>query len=136
MKYNFDEFNFNVIDVTTRGAVDILINPRGITISRGVADEMGYPAFVRMLVDSESKVFAIQACKQTDENAYKFSKPKGEQLKPINCQTAAVKQIIRSLMADTWNDGDSYRINGVYYRDAKAMVFNLKSATNWKWHNE
>ena len=98
MELNFDQFKFNVIDVAVKGAADILVNPRGITISRGVIDEMGYPPFVRMLVDNESKVFAVQVCKQSDENAYKFSKPKAEQLKPIYCQTVAVKQIVRSMM--------------------------------------
>ena len=39
-------------------------------------------------------------------------------------------------MADSWNDNDSYRVKGVYYRDAKAMVLNLKTSINWKWHNE
>lgn len=132
---NFEQFNFNIIDIASRRTVDILINNKGITISRGVIDELGYPSHVRMLVDSENKVFAIQACKQSDDNAYKFSKPKGEQKKPIHCHTSAVKLAIQNMMEDGWTDDDSYRIKGVYYKDAKAMVFNLKTATQWKWRN-
>lgn len=125
----FNQFSFNVIDVTLKGESDILINTKGITISRGVIEEMGFPSHVRMMIDNENKVFAIQACKQTDENAYRFSKPKGEQKKPVYCHIIAIRNIIRDLMADSWSEKDSYRIKGIYYKDAKAMVFNLKAAT-------
>lgn len=135
MNKDFGAFNFNIIDITARGTVDILVNSKGITISKGVIDELGYPAYVRMLVDNESKVFAIKVCKQSDENAYKFSKPKSEQIKPIHCHTGAVRQVLRNMMADSWKDEDSYRIKGTYYKDAKAMVFNLKTASQYKWHN-
>lgn len=72
-----------------------------------------------MLLDHENKVFAIQVCKQSKEHAYKFSKPKGEQNKPISCNSSAIRQIVRNLMLESPAD-NSYRVKGVYYKDTKS----------------
>jgi len=125
---NFNEFSFNVIDVVPRGMADMLISKNGLTVSRGAVDEMGYPAYVRMLVDAENKVFAIQTCKIGDENAVRFSSPKAEQTKPVYCMVRNIRSIVFGIMADQWKEEESYRIKGVYFKESNAMVFNLKSA--------
>ncbi len=111
---DFNKYNFEVIDISFRRSTDIFVNLSGLTITKKVIEDMSFPAFIRPLIDVEHKAFALQTCKQNDERAIKFSKPRGEQDKGI--------------MKDNWRDDKRYRINGMYYSDSKAMVFDLASA--------
>ncbi len=125
---DFSKYAFEVIDVSVRGTPEMYVNINGITISKKAIEDMSYPTYVRPLIDTTHKAFALQTCKQTDERAMKFSKARGEQDSGINLSATAVMRTIRTLMRDSWHDNKRYRIAGIYYPDAKAMVYDLSSA--------
>jgi hypothetical protein len=125
---NFNEFNFEVIDVAVQGTPDMLVNINGLTFSKKLVEDMNYPAFVRSLIDAENKALAIQVCKQTDDKAIKFSKPRGEQSGSINIASNVLLRTTRTMLRDEWKDDNRYRITGIYFPDVKAMVFDLVSA--------
>jgi hypothetical protein len=125
---NFNEFNFEVIDVAVQGTPDMLVNINGLTFSKKLVEDMNYPAFVRSLIDAENKALAIQVCKQTDDKAIKFSKPRGEQSGSINIVSNVLLRTTRTMLRDEWKDDNRYRITGIYFPDVKAMVFDLVSA--------
>ena len=124
---NFDEFNFEVINVMMQGTPDLFVNINGLTFSNKMVEDMNYPAFVRPLIDAENKALAIQVCKQTDDKAIKFSKPRGEQSCSINIISNILLHTTRTLMKDQWKSDNRYRITGIFFPEAKAMVFDLTS---------
>jgi hypothetical protein len=125
---NFNEFNFEVIDVAVQGTPDMYVNINGLTFSKKLVEDMNYPAFVRPLVDAENKALAIQICKQTDDKAIKFSKPRGEQNGSINIASNVLLRTTRTMMRDEWKNDNRYKITGIYFSEVKAMVFDLTSS--------
>lgn len=126
---NFNEFNFEVISVSIPGTPELFINLNGVTFSKKMIEDMNYPAFIRPLVDAENKALAFQVCKQGDERAMKFSKPRGEQNGSINIMSNVLLRTARTVMKDIWKDDFRYRMTAIYFPEAKAMVVDLTSAT-------
>lgn len=124
----FEDFSFEVIDVSVTGKPDIHITQNGITFTRRLIQDMGYPQYIMAMMDGGKKVFAIKACKADNENAMPFSKPKAEQRGALVTSSSAIRQIIRGAMGDRWGAENRYHITGVWYADAKAMVFDLNAA--------
>jgi len=91
---------------------------------------MGYPEYVQPLIDMENKAFAIKICNPTDERAMNFNgrrhnKPKGG----VILASEALRKLLKTLMAENWKLDKRYKITGTYIPDVKAMVFDLKIAT-------
>lgn len=126
---NFNEFNFEVVNVSIQGTPELFVNLNGITFSKKMIEDMNYPAFIRPFVDVENKALAFQACKQGDDHAIKFSKPRGEQNSSISLQNNVLLLTARTVMKDAWKDDCRYCMTAIYFPEAKAMVVDLTSAT-------
>ncbi|MDD4760813.1 MAG: hypothetical protein PHU66_08400 [Bacteroidaceae bacterium] len=126
---NFNEFNFEVVNVSIQGTPDFYVNLNGITFSKKMIEDMNYPAYIRPLVDAENKALAFQACKQSDDRAMKFSKPRGEQNGCISFQHNVLQRTARTVMKESWKDNSRYCMTAIYFPEAKAMVVDLTSAT-------
>ncbi len=127
-KMKFDDFTFEVIDISITGTSEMHITQNGITFTRKLAEDMGYPQFVTPMIDVKNKVFAIKACKIDNEHAVRFSKPKGEQRGSIVTSSNTIRYMLRKIMGDQWENKNRYHIPGIWYADAKAMLFDLNAA--------
>lgn len=85
MAINFSNINLEVIDTTTNATPDIYINQNGITFSKRVLEDLGYPQNVQYCMDAAQRVFAIRPCKSNEAKATAFSKAKGEQTTTLSC---------------------------------------------------
>lgn len=130
LNMKFEDFNFEVIDVSASrsGNPDMHVTQNGITFTHKLIEDMGYPQYVRPMIDIKRKVFALRACKADAENALRFSKQKTEQKKALVSYSGAVRRIIYGIMGGEWKRENRYYITGVWYSDAKAMVFDLNTA--------
>ena len=123
---DFKDFNFSVIDVTV-GAIPVMtINLNGISFNGKTLDVLGNPEYVKPLLDAENKAFAIQVCKEKDGHARKFSKSTSGSGFSSTCNT--IRYALRRLMGDKWRDDKRYEMEGVFFQDAKAVVFDLAKA--------
>jgi hypothetical protein len=125
---NFNDFNFEVLDIPVHGTPDMFLNQTGVTFTKKVVEDMGYPQYVRHLLDVKKKAFAIQVCKENENRAMKFSKPKGEQKNSVEANSKGLFEALRHILGDSWHKGMRYRVPGIYFPDAKAMVFDLAAA--------
>ena len=73
----------------------MLITKDVVRFNKATAIALGYPAYVKVLINDKTKQFAVKPCKQSDANAVKFSKPEGKQTWPQEVR------IGRSLMLDS-----------------------------------
>ena len=80
------------------------------------------------MIDAKNRAFAVKKCKATKEHAISFSKPKGEQKGAIVASATAIRSMIRGVMGDMWKKANRYHITGIWYAEAKAMVFDLNTA--------
>ena len=79
MAINFNELNFEVIDSNVNAYPDIYINQNGVTFSKKVVEDLGYPAYILCQLDPQNRVFAIRMCKSNEPKGFKFAKPRAEQ---------------------------------------------------------
>lgn len=123
---NFDDFN--VINLYTRGVAEMHLNKKYVTFTRALLEQMGCPAYVRLLLNPKTKIFALQECKQTDRDAFKFSRPKEEQNDARYTSSEALRRALIAAMGDTYQADCYYGFPGTYHPEMKAMVFELKDA--------
>lgn len=123
---DFKDFNFSVIDVTMGAAPTMTINLNGISFNGKMLDVLGNPDYVKPLLDAENKAFAIQVCKEKDGAAMKFTKASTGAGFSSTCNT--IRAALRRLMGDTWREDKRYEMEGVFFQDAKAVVFDLAKA--------
>ena len=106
------------------GLLQLYIN--GISFNGKTLDVLGNPDYVKPLLDAENKAFAIQVCKEKDGAAMKFTKSSTGAGFSSTCNT--IRADLRRLMGDTWREDKRYEMEGVFFQDAKAVVFDLGKA--------
>jgi len=121
----FNRAKYHEISILMRGEAAMHLNKRYLTFTRSLLEEMGCPPYVRFLVSANDRELALQACKPTDENAYKFSQPKGLQKKAKYCSSAPIKESIFAIISDMWDGNGFFGCRGTYFSEQKAMVFDL-----------
>jgi len=120
--------NFKVIEITkTTEPACVIIEDSKMRFTKPVAIELGYPAFVRVLMDDAGQRIAIQVAKGNESNVIKFSADKETQKASIIYQNAVMVDLIRAMMP-SWEKGVKYRAKGVLSKEDKAIVFDLKTA--------
>ncbi|GGC96333.1 hypothetical protein [Enterococcus wangshanyuanii] len=123
---NFDEYNFEVIDIGSIGKPTLTINNKSLSFSNQVADLLSFPRYVIVLFDKEKRALAIKKSTSNASKAIEFSKNKIERDKPIVIKSSKLAQTIRELMKELWAENYRYEIDGVYTDDGKVMIFDLK----------
>lgn len=118
--------NFKVIDIVKAcGDSTVTFGGKLIKFNKATPTEMHCPPFARMLINADTKQFAVQVCEESDDNALKFSKPYGHHF-AISVYNRPVLEVVRRIM--NWSDVMNYKCYGAYFPDAKAMVYDLKKA--------
>jgi len=125
MKINYEALNFETLDANTGSSPDIFFNQNGVTFSRRVVEELGYPAQILCQLDAKNRVFAIRSCRKDESRAFKFSKPKEEQKSTICIASKNLLDPLRKCTADIWQKGQRYKVTGFWVADAKVMCFDL-----------
>ena len=62
MNFDFSALNFETIDSNINAYPDMFLNQNGVTFTKKVLEDLGYPAFVLCLLDAKARVFAIRSC--------------------------------------------------------------------------
>ena len=73
MNFDFSALNFETIDSNINAYPDMFLNQNGVTFTKKVLEDLGYPAFVLCLLDAKARVFAIRSCKSNEPKGFKFS---------------------------------------------------------------
>lgn len=125
MKFDFESLTFETIDANAGSSPDIFFNQTGVTFSRKVVEDLGYPSQILCQLDAKNRVFAVRACRKDEARAFKFSKPKEEQKSTICLSSRNLLDPLRKCTADIWQKGQRYKVTGFWVADAKVMCFDL-----------
>lgn len=134
MQTLFKELKFEVLPTRALHVPALTVTKTHLRFSISLVNEMGNPLFVRMLLDKENKIFAVQECLNTNESAYKFARHKGLQEKGVACGVRLIHAVVHQLIQDELKTGDRFLVFGDYDKAHKAMVFDLKSSIVNEWH--
>ena len=109
MNFDFSALNFEIIDSNINAYPDMFLNQNGVTFTKKVLEDLGYPGFVLCLLDAKARVFAIRSCKSNEPKGFKFSKPRGEQKGVV---TIPNKNLLDPFRAVTGEDGFPASVTG------------------------
>ena len=123
-KIDVSKLNLQVLDITKNAFPDIFVNMSGVTFTKRVLEDMNYPSHVQYSTDVDNKVFGIKACRSEDKSAAPFSKPRGEQIYTVSCNSKSITEPIREMMKGIWKDSKRYKVTG-FMLDKKTMIFVL-----------
>ena len=101
MNFDFSALNFETIDSNINAYPDMFLNQNGVTFTKKVLEDLGYPAFVLCLLDAKARVFAIRSCKSNEPKGFKFSKPRGEQKGVVTISNKNLLDPLRAVTART-----------------------------------
>ena len=105
MNFNFSALNFETIDSNINAYPDMFLNQNGVTFTKKVLEDLGYPAFVLCLLDAKARVFAIRSCKSNEPKGFKFSKPRGEQKGVVTISNKNLLDPLRAVTGEDWIPG-------------------------------
>lgn len=124
---DFNEYNFEVISIETTGNNLLTLNKNSVTFDKSIAESLGYPSHVKLLLDKENKIFAIQSCKSNTLNSVPFSKSATQQKGSIKMQYGSIRNILRTVMKESFKDEMRYQFKGNLLAENKAMIFELNN---------
>lgn len=115
----------------TAEPLELTITDGLFRFSRGVARVLGFPAYVKFMVNPRGKRFIVMPAQKGEPNAVRFSKPSDRQGASIPVRLPAVVETLAPLFplgeAGEGEDANS-RVNGVFYRKELAVAFLAKDA--------
>lgn len=114
------------------GKIVVTITESVVRFNKSTAAALGYPAYVKVLVNEKTKQIALQARSGREGNAVKFSKPEGKQIASVNVKDMAVLDAMKKFFEfpETEDNEIAYHsIVGTAYRDEKVVIFNVSDAT-------
>lgn len=126
---------FEVVELEqAKGDSVMTLTSTNLKFNKATAVELGYPAFIRMLVNAATKQVAIQPCTEKTKHAVPFSKDESKQTYAVVVKVPALLTAVRKL-ADTDAGSGALSFGGVLYPNEKAIVFDLTNGTAPKKRN-
>lgn len=118
--------NFKPYTVTS-GLPTMTISSYGVSFSKAAVVRLGKPEYAKLLINSEQKMFAVQASDEHDDEANIFYRKKSNNVVTARWNSKELLQMISKMME--WNLEDaSYKILGEYYPDESVLIFDLKKS--------
>ncbi len=121
MFQDFQTFNFE------EGVPYISITKNGVTFNKAVIMKLNYPKHVILLINPIAKKIAIQCCSQDTPNSVPFHKEKANNVLSIRWNAKDLLNTLQDIAG--WDlSKESYRIDGILFKEVEAMVFDLTTA--------
>lgn len=127
MAINFSNIKLEVIDININTTPDIYINTNGITFTKRVLEDLGYPQNVQYCMDTEHHIFAIRVCKGNETKATLFSKPKTEQNTTLSTSNKNIRDVVAQLIP-YYDPKKRYKVTGDYDLENRIMYFDMSEA--------
>ncbi|MBW3081177.1 hypothetical protein [Bifidobacterium saguinibicoloris] len=102
-----------------------------IRFNKATAEILGYPAYVKVLVNEKTRQVAIVPTTAKAENAVKFSKPEGKQASSVNVKDSApIAALAKFFTLSEAPEGEiAYQqVTGTFHADDKAVIFDADAA--------
>lgn len=120
----FDDFS--VFDFS-EGVPYLSITRNGVTFNKAVTLKLGKPQYVRLLINAEKKLIAVQVCDEDGEKSVQFYKQNRKDILSVRWNGRDLLNTLRELLGDDLQR-HGFRIDGTLLREEHAMLFDLNKA--------
>lgn len=114
------------------GKTSMTVTNTTVRFNKATAAALGYPAYVKVLVNEQTKQVALAVCTGRETNALKFSKPEGKQIASVTVKDDAVLAAVQQFFEiGSAPEGEiAYQaVEGVVSAGGRAIVFDAAAAT-------
>lgn len=96
-----------------------------VLIHKSTLRELGWPSFVRFLVNRRDRKVAVQACEAIDRDSYKIG---GFVVSENQCEISSCNFLRIVYQLCDWEEGLNYRLEGNTYKRNRLVEFDLYQA--------
>ena len=126
---------FEVVELEeSKGDSVMTLTSANLKFNKATAVELGFPAYIRMLINASTRQVAIEPCKENTKNAVPFSKDEAKQNYAIVVKMPALLTAARKL-ADVDKDSGSISFRGMLYPEDNVIIYNLAEGEPTKKRN-
>ncbi|MBT1173153.1 hypothetical protein JS528_07270 [Bifidobacterium sp. MA2] len=114
------------------GKIVMTFTGNAVRFNKATAQALGFPAFVRVLVNEKTKQIALAVTTSKANNAVKFSKTEEKQSASVSFKEKAVVEAVAQFFTlGEAPEGEVAYISvpGTYYPGDKAVIFDAEDAT-------
>ena len=122
------------------GKTVLTVTDSAIRFNKATAEVLGFPAYVKVLINDKTKQIAVTPTTAKADNAIKFSKPEGKQAASVSVKEATLIEAVKAYftlpeapegeIAYQSVNGTAYQsVNGTAYPESKTVIFDVANAT-------
>lgn len=132
MDSKYDLANYRIVNPTNSvfSAAEVRISTTTLRFNNLTAAELRYPQYVRMMINDDCTMLAIQACDKNKDGALPFMKGRTAQdLTGQKKWTSVTNRMLAMAIREMrqWEGKDTKRIIGIPWQEQNAIIFNLQS---------
>ena len=113
------------------GKIVMTVTADVVRFNKATAEVLGFPAYVKVLVNEKTRQIAVVPTTAKADNAVKFSKPEGKQTTSVSVRESAPLAAIGAFftLPEAPEGEVAYQqVTGAFYPDDKAAVFDASVA--------
>ncbi|MBW3078003.1 hypothetical protein [Bifidobacterium simiiventris] len=118
--------------VKPAGQTVMTVTANSVKFNKSTAIELGYPAYVKVLINDKTRQIAVTPTTAKADNSVKFSKPEGKQTASVSIKDATLVAAIGKYfdLAEAPEDEISFQsVDGTVFANDKAVIFDADKAT-------
>lgn len=123
---------FKEVGESTGGKLTMTVMLESVRFSKNVSSVLGFPEYVKVLVNYDEKKFAIQKCGTKDEFALRFATKKPGEASSVTLRNVDLLVATQKFFSFPELDDPTkiafYALNGEYYSDEQVIVFDVDTA--------
>lgn len=119
-----DLSGFSAFDFS-QGSPYLSVTSNGVTFNRAVTLRLSSPAFVRLLINAETKQVVLQVCDENTPQAVPFYKPKKKDVLSVRWNAQDLLTTFKQLLDSDLQHG--FRVDGKLV-ESGLMLFDLTEA--------
>ncbi|PJM78664.1 hypothetical protein [Bifidobacterium scaligerum] len=103
-----------------------------VRFNKATVEVLGFPPFVKVLINEKTKQIAIASASDKSDNAVKFSKAEGKQTASVSIKDPAIVEAVKAYftLAEAPEGEVAYAsVNGAAYPENKTVIFDVDNAT-------
>ena len=108
------------------GKTVLTVTDSAIRFNKATAEVLGFPAYVKVLINDKTKQIAVTPTTAKADNAIKFSKPEGKQAASVSVKEAT---LIEAVPEAPEGEIAYQSVNGTAYPESKTVIFDVANAT-------
>lgn len=114
------------------GKTVLTVTDSAIRFNKATAEVLGFPAYVKVLINDKTKQIAVTPTTAKADNAIKFSKPEGKQAASVSVKEATLIEAVKAYftLPEAPEGEIAYQsVNGTAYPESKTVIFDVANAT-------